>query len=844
MDAEIEKLDTSTQSHIRSTQILTSLPQIVSELLQNALDAGATSVEISIDAQEWLCWVKDNGHGIGKNNLDSIGRDGYAGRYSTSKSYAQNLMNAESTFGFRGEVLASAADIGCLEISSRISQSKETWATIVKGAKRLYFGPAIRWRRETPGTVVCVRDAFYNLPVRRNSHPSPAKTWDLVRQEAERYALVFPEVSFSVEDLHQSKQVAPGEKLLRIPKAQSTLAAFRRLYGRALAENVEEISASIETLRMDGFISLASSGSRSYQYIFINRRPTERNELHRAVDSWFSQSTFGRMALNEAGEQDLPGSAEKRPVYCLNIRIPPSDIDNCLEPSKSTVHFKVRLWHWSEVQELTDSGQDQSSVFSFLYSIVHGFLEKHGFLSRARLSMDRARILPVKADVPRKRRRADSADDSGFMEGDVFGQPSSSDHPTSIHRRESTPSKLVVSIGGENEPFTWIDPNTGETFIIDPRTGNSLKQRTHFGGRDAEDTQNYFAYGTTDRRSMKRRDADTATGPTADIPDWLSLAGQMNEAYPRAEKRLNVPSAGLVPVIQLKARLASPEGTRPCEAGFKSRSEQISRQQLLHARVIGQVDRKFVGCVVNPQSGTPSLISESANNRSTSAETLILVDQHAADERIRVEGFLGPLCLGFLYSRSGGTDPKEATPITRFTPPYPILLARHEASLLKGNAGIRDLLRCWGISLQDDPAKGSDRDSSIGSNGDFEQVFVTSIPEVLNDKLRQNNELQALFKGTLGEIQSGTLLIDTLPIPSRQALASKHGWLPALRWCPRSLVELINSKACRGAIMFNDELSREQCERLISQLALTAFPFQCAHGRFVSTPLFVDLHHS
>jgi DNA mismatch repair protein MLH3 len=103
MDAEIEKLDTSTQSHIRSTQILTSLPQIVSELLQNALDAGATSVEIGIDAQEWLCWVKDNGHGIGKNNLDSIGRDGYAGRYSTSKSYAQNLMNAESTFGFRGE---------------------------------------------------------------------------------------------------------------------------------------------------------------------------------------------------------------------------------------------------------------------------------------------------------------------------------------------------------------------------------------------------------------------------------------------------------------------------------------------------------------------------------------------------------------------------------------------------------------------------------------------------------------------------------------------------------------------------------------------------------------------
>ena len=291
----------------------------------------------------------------------------------------------------------------------------------------------------------------------------------------------------------------------------------------------------------------------------------------------------------------------------------------------------------------------------------------------------------------------------------------------------------------------------------------------------------------------------------------------MNEAYPRIEKRLNVPSAGLVPVLQPKPRLVSLEGTHPCEAGFNSRSESISRQQLLHARVIGQVDKKFVGCLLNPQSVTPSLIPESANNRPTSAETLILVDQHAADERIRVECFLGPLCLGFLYSRSGGTDPEEATPITRLTPPYPILLGRHEASLLNGNAGIRDLLRCWGISLQDNPAKGSDRDSSIGSNGDFEQILVTSIPEVLNDKvssiysfrphfhpnsglpqLRQNNELQALLKGALGEIQSGTLSIDILSIPSRQGLVGKHDWLPALRWCPRSLVELINSKACRG----------------------------------------------
>jgi len=103
MDTPIEKLDNPTQSRLRSTQILTSLPQIVSELLQNALDAGATAVDVGLDTKEWTCWVKDNGRGITKGDLETIGNEGDSGRYSTSKPYAQNMMNAESTFGFRGE---------------------------------------------------------------------------------------------------------------------------------------------------------------------------------------------------------------------------------------------------------------------------------------------------------------------------------------------------------------------------------------------------------------------------------------------------------------------------------------------------------------------------------------------------------------------------------------------------------------------------------------------------------------------------------------------------------------------------------------------------------------------
>lgn len=208
----------------------------------------------------------------------------------------------------------------------------------------------------------------------------------------------------------------------------------------------------------------------------------------------------------------------------------------------------------------------------------------------------------------------------------------------------------------------------------------------------------------------------------------------MNEAYPMVEKRLAVPSAGLSSINEHKPTGVQ-EGEHLHGGGSNSSSQRISRQQLGHAHVIGQVDRKFVGCLLHPQSHISSASSRSATAPTTNAETLILVDQHAADERIRVESFLRPLCIGFLHSRSGGTDPEEATAIIRSTPPCPVLLTRRETSLLNGSAGIRDFFRCWGISFQDNPAKGSERDSSIGGNGDFEQVLVTTLPEVVSDKV-------------------------------------------------------------------------------------------------------------
>jgi DNA mismatch repair protein MLH3 len=69
------------RTRLRSTQLLTSLPHVVSELIQNSLDASASHIDIGVDCQEWECWVKDDGHGITKNDLGALSKSGEAGRY-------------------------------------------------------------------------------------------------------------------------------------------------------------------------------------------------------------------------------------------------------------------------------------------------------------------------------------------------------------------------------------------------------------------------------------------------------------------------------------------------------------------------------------------------------------------------------------------------------------------------------------------------------------------------------------------------------------------------------------------------------------------------------------------
>lgn len=170
----IAPLPDSTKSLLRSTLIIPSLPSILIELVQNSLDAQSNNVILSFDLDRWTIKCEDDGWGLTRNEMRRVGGE----RYWTSKlEQDDEKMEKVNTFGFRGEALASLADVGMLEILTRSRRDEntmldeevsvlggESYSLLFRGGERIYNGTA-KVKRNSIGTTVWVRDIFYQVSV-------------------------------------------------------------------------------------------------------------------------------------------------------------------------------------------------------------------------------------------------------------------------------------------------------------------------------------------------------------------------------------------------------------------------------------------------------------------------------------------------------------------------------------------------------------------------------------------------------------------------------------------------------------------------------------------------------
>ena len=258
-----------------------------------------------------------------------------------------------------------------------------------------------------------------------------------------------------------------------------------------------------------------------------------------------------------------------------------------------------------------------------------------------------------------------------------------------------------------------------------------------------------------------------------------------------------------------------------------STSTRLSKHCLAAAHVIAQVDSKFILVRVEKEGLGPT--------QADRGKTLALIDQHAADERVRVEQLFTELCTPLppddqahnYTSGHGGLKSRIST--TTLARPITFEVSSREQALFISHASH---FASWGVLYNFD----SSNQSPLPATSQKYKISIKTLPEPIAERCR--TDPKALIELLRGEVWKR----EGLP-PKKTSDDSEKGtesWLSRISGCPQGIIDMLISRSCRSAIMFNDELSLEQCRNLVQKLASCAFPFQCAHGRPSIVPL-VDL---
>ncbi|KAI9561761.1 putative MLH1 [Daphnia sinensis] len=309
----ILKLDETVVNRIAAGEIIQRPANALKELLENCLDAGSTSIQVTVkDGGLKLMKIQDNGSGINKEDFPIV-----CERFTTSKLQKFEDLNAIGTFGFRGEALASISHVAHLTIITKTSEMQCAYKCSYHDGKLI---GAPKPCAGTQGTQIVVEDLFYNVPTRKNSLKSPSEEHNRIIEVVTRFAVHNASVGFSLKKLNDN-----GSDVRTSPNSTQE-DNIRVLYGHAVAKDLIKLQVEDPGLKVkvNGLISNVDySGAKFTMLLFINHRLVESTPLKRALDSVYATYL----------------AKGKHPFVYLSIEIAPNCVDVNVHPTKHEVHF-------------------------------------------------------------------------------------------------------------------------------------------------------------------------------------------------------------------------------------------------------------------------------------------------------------------------------------------------------------------------------------------------------------------------------------------------------------------------------------------------------------------------
>ena len=307
---KIQLLSQETSDKIAAGEVVERPASVVKELVENAIDAGATAITVEIkDGGNSLIRITDNGCGIPKDQVPLAFL-----RHSTSKISTADDLVAVRSLGFRGEALSSIAAVAHVELITKPADQLLGLSYVVEGGRE----QSAEEIAAPDGTTFFVRQLFYNTPARRKFLKSNQTEGNYVFELMQRLALSHPDISF--------RFLAQGQEKLTTSGSGDSLEAIYQIFGREIAKNLLEISSETEQFSVHGFIgkSVIARGNRSFEHFFVQGRYVKSPLLSKSVEEGY----HGFLMQHQY------------PFCSLHFDFPPGGIDVNVHPTKQEVRIE------------------------------------------------------------------------------------------------------------------------------------------------------------------------------------------------------------------------------------------------------------------------------------------------------------------------------------------------------------------------------------------------------------------------------------------------------------------------------------------------------------------------